>query len=57
MNLLNYSPEMLKSLYNLKTPNWAPSFNTVPNYDPIESNLEVTNFAEANAVIDYIKKL
>jgi hypothetical protein len=45
------------SAYNLITPDYAPSFNTVPNSDPVEANLEVTNFAEANAVINFIKSL
>ena len=45
------------SAYTVITPNYAPSFNTIPNSDPVEANLEVTNFAEANAVIDFIKSL
>ena len=57
MKMLNYSPETIKSMYKVLNPDYAPSFNTVPNSDPIEANLEVTKFAEANAVIDYIRKL
>jgi len=57
MKMLNYSPEAIKSMYKVLNPDYAPNFNTIPNYDPIESNLEVTKFAEANAVIDYIRKL
>ena len=45
------------SAYTLLTPNYAPSFNTIPNSDPIEANLEISNFAEANAVISFIKSL
>jgi hypothetical protein len=55
--MLNYSPEAIKAMYKVLNPDYAPNFNTIPNYDPIESNLEVTKFAEANAVIDYIRKL
>jgi hypothetical protein len=57
MKMLNYSPEAIKSMYKVLNPDYAPSFNTVPNSDPIEANLEVSTFAEANAVIDYIRKL
>jgi hypothetical protein len=57
MKMLNYSPEAIKSMYKVLNPDYAPSFNTVPNSDPVEANLEVTKFAEANAVIDYIRKL
>lgn len=45
------------SAYTLITPNYAPSFSTIPNSDPVEANLEVSNFAEANAVINFIKSL
>ena len=57
MKMLNYSPEAIKSMYTVLNPDYAPSFNTVPNSDPVEANLEVTNFAEANAVINFIKSL
>ena len=55
--MLNYSPETIKSMYKVLNPDYAPSFNTVPNSDPVEANLEITNFAEANAVISFIKSL
>jgi hypothetical protein len=45
------------SAYTLINPNYAPSFNTIPNSDPIEANLEVSTFAEAKVVLDYIKNL
>jgi hypothetical protein len=45
------------SAYALITPNYAPSFNTIPNSDPVEANLEVSTFAEADAVINFIKSL
>ncbi len=45
------------SAYTLITPNYAPSFNTIPNSNPVEANLEVSTFTEANAVIDFIKSL
>lgn len=45
------------SAYNLITPNYAPTFATIPNSDPVEANLEISNFAQANAVIDFIKSL
>ena len=49
------------SVYSLITPNYVPSFdpsfdNTRP-YNPVEPNLEVSTFAEAKAVLDYIKNL
>ena len=45
------------SAYTLLTPNYAPSFSNIPNSDPVEANLEVSTFAEAEAVLDYIKNL
>lgn len=45
------------SAYNLITPNYAPTYAAIPNSDPVEANLEVSTFAEANAVIDFIKSL
>jgi len=57
MKMLNYSPEAIKSMYKVLNPDYAPSFNTIPNSDPIEANLEVSTFAEAKAVLDYIKNL
>ena len=45
------------SAYTLITPNYAPTYAAIPTTDPVEANLEVTKFAEANAVIDYIRKL
>lgn len=57
MKMLNYSPEAIKSFYKVQNPDYAPSFNTIPNSDPIEANLEVSTFAEANAVISFIKSL
>ena len=57
MKMLNYGPEAIKSMYTVLNPDYAPSFNAIPNSDPLEANLEVTNFAEANAVIDFIKSL
>jgi hypothetical protein len=45
------------SAYALITPNYAPTFAAIPNSDPVEANLEVSTFAEANAVIDFIKSL
>ena len=57
MKMLNYSPEAIKSMYKALNPDYAPSFNTIPNSDPIEANLEVSTFAEAKVVLDYIKNL
>ena len=45
------------SAYTLANPNYAPSFKSIPNSDPVEANLEVSTFTEANAVIDFIKSL
>jgi hypothetical protein len=45
------------SAYTLANPNYAPSFKSIPNSDPVEANLEVSTFAEAKAVLDYIKNL
>lgn len=45
------------SAYTLITPNYAPTYASIPNSDPVEANLEVSTFAEANAVIDFIKSL
>ena len=49
------------SAYSLITPNYVPSFdpsfdNTRP-YNPVEPNLEISTFAQANAVINFIKSL
>jgi hypothetical protein len=55
--MLNYGPEAIKSMYTVLNPNYAPSFNTIPNSDPVEANLEVSTFTEAKAVLDYIKNL
>jgi hypothetical protein len=57
MKMLNYGPEAIKSMYTVLNPNYAPSFNTIPNSDPVEANLEVSTFTEAKAVLDYIKNL
>jgi hypothetical protein len=45
------------SAYALITPNYAPTYAAIPNSDPVEANLEVSTFAEANAVINFIKSL
>jgi hypothetical protein len=45
------------SAYTLANPNYAPSFKSIPNSDPVEANLEVSTFTEAKAVLDYIKNL
>jgi len=45
------------SAYTLINPDYAPSFKSIPNSDPVEANLEVSTFAEAKAVLDYIKNL
>lgn len=45
------------SAYSLITPNYAPTYAAIPNSDPVEANLEVSTFAEATAVLNFIKSL